>query len=104
MRKFVSFEFGIAGATGHLTSVSLASLSRRLLAIVTLLAGLSMMTLWAPGVHAAGDGYKLYKELKGKGGFYDDPQWNAYVRAIACLLYTSPSPRDLSTSRMPSSA
>ena len=31
----------------------------------------------------------------------------AYLRqrlAIACLLYTSPSPRDLSTSRMPSSA
>ena len=25
-------------------------------------------------------------------------------RAIGCLLYTSPSPRDLSTSRMPSSA
>ena len=25
-------------------------------------------------------------------------------RASACLLYTSPSPRDLSTSRMPSSA
>ena len=24
--------------------------------------------------------------------------------AVACLLYTSPSPRDLSTSRMPSSA
>ena len=24
--------------------------------------------------------------------------------AFACLLYTSPSPRDLSTSRMPSSA
>ena len=23
---------------------------------------------------------------------------------VACLLYTSPSPRDLSTSRMPSSA
>ena len=26
------------------------------------------------------------------------------VRIEACLLYTSPSPRDLSTSRMPSSA
>ena len=26
------------------------------------------------------------------------------VREKACLLYTSPSPRDLSTSRMPSSA
>ena len=28
----------------------------------------------------------------------------SYVLAINCLLYTSPSPRDLSTSRMPSSA
>ena len=28
---------------------------------------------------------------------------NAYI-ALTCLLYTSPSPRDLSTSRMPSSA
>ena len=27
-----------------------------------------------------------------------------YDKATACLLYTSPSPRDLSTSRMPSSA
>ena len=27
-----------------------------------------------------------------------------FVMYIACLLYTSPSPRDLSTSRMPSSA
>ena len=26
------------------------------------------------------------------------------IEVIACLLYTSPSPRDLSTSRMPSSA
>ena len=26
------------------------------------------------------------------------------IKAQACLLYTSPSPRDLSTSRMPSSA
>ena len=31
--------------------------------------------------------------------------YNASIRRIcACLLYTSPSPRDLSTSRMPSSA
>ena len=27
-----------------------------------------------------------------------------FLRTYACLLYTSPSPRDLSTSRMPSSA
>ena len=26
------------------------------------------------------------------------------AQSVACLLYTSPSPRDLSTSRMPSSA
>ena len=29
---------------------------------------------------------------------------NYAAQAISCLLYTSPSPRDLSTSRMPSSA
>ena len=29
---------------------------------------------------------------------------NAQQQGIFCLLYTSPSPRDLSTSRMPSSA
>ena len=45
----------------------------------------------------------LYKELrnsrKGEEKFvlHDGPPY-------ACLLYTSPSPRDLSTSRMPSSA
>ena len=30
--------------------------------------------------------------------------WLAHEDAPTCLLYTSPSPRDLSTSRMPSSA
>ena len=29
---------------------------------------------------------------------------NMLRRSLICLLYTSPSPRDLSTSRMPSSA
>ena len=38
--------------------------------------------------------YKLLEQI-GQGGFGD-----VYI----CLLYTSPSPRDLSTSRMPSSA
>ena len=33
-----------------------------------------------------------------------DRQCASGMMAIACLLYTSPSPRDLSTSRMPSSA
>ena len=34
----------------------------------------------------------------------EDPASQVYVRNKGCLLYTSPSPRDLSTSRMPSSA
>ena len=32
---------------------------------------------------------------------YDEPDYSQFK---GCLLYTSPSPRDLSTSRMPSSA
>ena len=36
--------------------------------------------------------------------FNDDQQPSYDDRGISCLLYTSPSPRDLSTSRMPSSA
>ena len=38
-----------------------------------------------------------------KEDFYLDEEI-AYVDVRPCLLYTSPSPRDLSTSRMPSSA
>ena len=34
----------------------------------------------------------------------DAPAKNFANKFIYCLLYTSPSPRDLSTSRMPSSA
>ena len=43
------------------------------------------------------------------GEVVDEPQRKVTDEAVvllpdACLLYTSPSPRDLSTSRMPSSA
>ena len=34
----------------------------------------------------------------------DWASFSANAHAYTCLLYTSPSPRDLSTSRMPSSA
>ena len=36
--------------------------------------------------------------------FSDELEPAAQLLIAACLLYTSPSPRDLSTSRMPSSA
>ena len=35
---------------------------------------------------------------------YMESLLSVYYASMACLLYTSPSPRDLSTSRMPSSA
>ena len=41
-----------------------------------------------------------YDELKRQ---YEELEKNGKMHKI-CLLYTSPSPRDLSTSRMPSSA
>ena len=44
---------------------------------------------------------ELSKQLEEKWGV---TPMAAAAPAAACLLYTSPSPRDLSTSRMPSSA
>ena len=40
---------------------------------------------------------EFFKKINELGGEFNGGTWN-------CLLYTSPSPRDLSTSRMPSSA
>ena len=48
------------------------------------------------------DGDKLFAEkLSRLGDLYIN---DAFGTCHSCLLYTSPSPRDLSTSRMPSSA
>ena len=45
------------------------------------------------------DSAQMYEDCRAAGiNFFD----TAYV--YTCLLYTSPSPRDISTSRMPSSA
>ena len=43
---------------------------------------------------------------KAKNSWYEFPQltYQIFSHLNSCLLYTSPSPRDLSTSRMPSSA
>ena len=58
---------------------------------------------------------KILEEIKasnirgrGGAGFPTGVKWGFLAededRYLVCLLYTSPSPRDLSTSRMPSSA
>ena len=44
------------------------------------------------------------KEMDPSGLVYEAVAIVLIASAIVCLLYTSPSPRDLSTSRMPSSA
>ena len=53
--------------------------------------------------------YLRVKNLFRRNKLRDDLQssftlFNKYEIVEGCLLYTSPSPRDLSTSRMPSSA
>ena len=48
-----------------------------------------------------------HQELLGRPeiyGYQDDVYRFSFFSKASCLLYTSPSPRDLSTSRMPSSA
>ena len=66
------------------------------------------------GIHSRTDfDLNSHQDLSGKKLQYFDPAINeSYVPYVvetsigcdSCLLYTSPSPRDLSTSRMPSSA
>ena len=57
--------------------------------------------------------YSLYKQgtegdvsgtRPGFADFEGRAKYDAWNKLQGCLLYTSPSPRDLSTSRMPSSA
>ena len=61
----------------------------------------------ATGVHAS----TVMRHVRKIENNAEDPKIQAFIRAaeaapmdMGCLLYTSPSPRDLSTSRMPSSA
>ena len=62
---------------------------------------------------SAEDALETSQKLVELGGFIDmpetefeamHPRFTAVNMYRSCLLYTSPSPRDLSTSRMPSSA
>ena len=46
----------------------------------------------------------LHSPLLGASRLFSSPPLSDMLKFSGCLLYTSPSPRDLSTSRMPSSA
>ena len=52
---------------------------------------------------APGGWLQISRKIVGESGFILGVDINE-VKPLGCLLYTSPSPRDLSTSRMPSSA
>ena len=55
--------------------------------------------------YSRGNLYSLIeKGQEAVNGILELAQESDSARAYDCLLYTSPSPRDLSTSRMPSSA
>ena len=51
-----------------------------------------------------GTTFKTLEHPEKRGLSVFEPVLDAQDRVWGCLLYTSPSPRDLSTSRMPSSA
>ena len=58
-----------------------------------------------PGTgYVIGDSFLHSRGLNATDGYYTGIVTTQSLRVIGCLLYTSPSPRDLSTSRMPSSA
>ena len=52
-------------------------------------------------LHGSSNRFKVYNDYKLKLKAYSKKRFDPFC---SCLLYTSPSPRDLSTSRMPSSA
>ena len=55
-------------------------------------------------IQIKGLNYTVVGTVQRKGELFGGSQDNFILIPITCLLYTSPSPRDLSTSRMPSSA
>ena len=55
-------------------------------------------------VNASREVVERSQRIAGKAGHHDGGAVASGDLAVDCLLYTSPSPRDLSTSRMPSSA
>ena len=60
--------------------------------------------LMSPISLVAGIGGLLFRRESPERWFEQSLDWGRQTEVWICLLYTSPSPRDLSTSRMPSSA
>ena len=50
------------------------------------------------------DGTLSADDVQMQAGSENEPPYSSVLDAMRCLLYTSPSPRDATLSRMPSSA
>ena len=71
--------------------------------MIVVLASLVAVSAWAQALtEPAGPGPKPAMIVAGRA--LTPAAFAESLRGDTCLLYTSPSPRDLSTSRMPSSA
>ena len=49
-------------------------------------------------------GHSKWANIKHRKARQDASRGKVWTKVISCLLYTSPSPRDVEESRMPSSA
>ena len=61
-------------------------------------------SLWVIAEEIADWRTTLNKSNRSNNPRFDRGEKNNYVDVLGCLLYTSPSPRDRTRSRMPSSA
>ena len=67
--------------------------------------GANSRPVYSSHYYVTGDGYRYKEDLSGPMNLGLDPNGYAvFANSLGCLLYTSPSPRDRTRSRMPSSA
>ena len=88
MCSFIPLSWAMDGCNQHLSPDEFRAKQK---AYITEKAGLTK--------EEAAKFFPVYFELQDRKKQLNDEAWN-----LLCLLYTSPSPRDISGSRMPSSA
>ena len=94
----------LKGRSPHRYSSSiLGSFSLTILGVVMVMTAFYFSN-WASRATFAISEAKTFVEYDHFNSIMSLVELESYFEDIGCLLYTSPSPRDLSTSRMPSSA
>ena len=91
VRKFIYVTFPL------MAPISIGAIIIRLIEASKIMDTVYVLTSGGPGTSTETSSFYIF--IKGLREFQ-----MGYAASMSCLLYTSPSPRDLSTSRMPSSA